>query len=104
MDRIRASLKEVQAFLKVDPRIDWTARLYQYANRLAHLYLLREINRIPAHLLFVYFFGDDEMDGPETVREWQAALSVVKRVLGLNQRYRLRAFVSEIFVDINDMN
>ena len=34
---------------------------------LAHLYLLRELNHIQARLLFIYFVGDEEMDGPQTV-------------------------------------
>ena len=44
---INDSLKEVQRFLRVDTGIDWTGKLYQYANRIAHLYLLRELNRLP---------------------------------------------------------
>ena len=102
--RIRASLEEVQRFLRVEPSIDWTARLYQYANRIAHLYLLRELNHIQAHLLFIYFVGDEEMDGPQTVREWRAATSVVKHVLGLPGRHRLSDYVSDIFVDIRDLS
>ena len=101
--RIRASLEEVQRFLKVDPTIDWTAKLYQYANRIAHLYLLRELNHIQARLLFIYFVGDEEMDGPQTVREWEAATYVVKHVLGLPGRHRLSDYVSDIFVDIRDV-
>ena len=102
--RIRASLKEVQCFLKVDHGIDWTTKLYQYANRLAHLYLLRELNHVSAHLLFLYFVGDDEVDGPQTVREWEAALSVVKLVLGLPSRHRQSDYVSDVFLDIRDVS
>ena len=78
--------------------------LYQYANRLAHLYLLRELNRVPAHLLFVYFVGDDDVNGPETVPEWEAALSLAKRVLGLPERHRLSDYVSDVFFNVRDMN
>ena len=55
---IEQSLTETKKFLGVDPSIPWSGRLYQYANRLAHLYLLRELNSVPAFLVFVYFLGD----------------------------------------------
>lgn len=50
---IDRSLTETKAFLRVDANIPWSGKLYQYANRLAHLYLLRELNGIPAFLVFV---------------------------------------------------
>ena len=103
LSRIRASLEDTQRFLRVDTRIDWTAKLYQYANRLAHLYLLRELNGIDARLLFIYFVGDRDVDGPRTVREWQAALTVVKGVLGLPGRHRLSACVSDVFLDVAEL-
>ena len=37
---------------------DWSGTFYQYANRLAHLYLLHELNDVDAWLVFVYFVGD----------------------------------------------
>ena len=43
---IESSISETKAFLGVDPSIPWTGKLYQYTNRLAHLYLLRELNRV----------------------------------------------------------
>jgi len=66
---IERSLYEVMLFLKVRNSDNWTQSLYQYANRLAHLYLLRELNGIPAFLVFAYFVDDQEMHGPTTVRE-----------------------------------
>ena len=101
--KIGASLWETQRFLRVDTSIDWTATLYQYANRLAHLYLLRELNGIPARLAFVYFVGDEYMKGPRTIAEWQAALTVVKSVLGLPRRHRLSAYVADVFLDVAEL-
>ena len=98
------SLKEVQRFLRVDTGIDWTGKLYQYANRIAHLYLLRELNRIPAYLLFIYFIGDSDVDGPQTAEEWKAAIEVAERVLGLPARHRLSDYVADIFVHVDDLN
>ena len=97
------SLKQVQRFLRVDTGIDWTGKLYQYANRIAHLYLLRELNRLPANLLFIYFVGDKDVDGPQTAGEWKAAIEVAERVLGLPARHRLSDYIAEIFVHVNDL-
>ncbi|MGQ3684530.1 MAG: hypothetical protein ACUBOA_05890 [Candidatus Loosdrechtia sp.] len=100
---IEQSLMETKAFLRVDPTTDWTGPLYQYANRLAHLYLLREINDVPAYLIYVYFIGDDDVRGPGSVAEWQAALTVVKKLLGLNDRNPLSKYIGEVFVDVRTM-
>lgn len=100
---LEASLAELKAFLGVDPSISWSGKLYQYANRLAHLYFLREINRQDAYLAFVYFTGDSDVDGPVTVAEWKAALTVAKSVLGIPKRHRLTKYVADIFIDVSEM-
>ena len=97
------SLKQVQRSLRVDTGIDWSGKLYQYANRIAHLYLLRELNRIPAYLLFIYFIGDEDVDGPQTAKEWKAVVEVAERVLGLPTRHRLSDYVADIFVHVSDL-
>ena len=98
------SLKQVQRFLRVDTGIDWSGKLYQYANRIAHLYLLRELNRIPAYLLFIYFIVDRDVDGPQTTEEWKAAIEVAERVLGLPTRHRLSDYVVDIFVHVDEIS
>lgn len=101
---IEQSLRDTQAFLSVDPAIPWSGKLYQYANRVAHLYLVRELNSIPAHLLFVYFTGDRDVGGPDSVAEWKAALTVAKGVLGLGERHRLSKYIAEIFIDVEELH
>ena len=100
---IENSLSETKAFLGVDQDIPWAGRLYQFTNRLAHLYLLRELNGIDAYLVFTYFVGDDDVNGPRTVNEWKAALTVAKKVLGISERNPMSKFVSDVFVDIRDI-
>jgi len=94
---------EVQAFLGVHPVVDWSQVFYQYTNRLAHLYLLRELNDIHAFLVFLYFIGDHEMDGPLTLREWKSAIQVVKGILGLREAHKLSKYVVDLFIDISEM-
>lgn len=99
---IEKSLAETKDYLSISHDIPWTGRLYQYGNRIAHLYYLRVINEVPAHLLFVYFIGDTDVDGPNTVEEWQAAITVAKTVLGIPERNKLNKFISEVFIDVTE--
>jgi hypothetical protein len=100
--RIRASLDETRAFLHASPQIDWTTGFYQYANRLAHLYLLRELNGLPAYLVHIYFVNDHEQGGPATQAEWRSTLLLAKTLLGI-RRHRLAPFVLDVFVDLADL-
>lgn len=59
------SFNETKHFLQAEPGCDWTERFYQYANRLAFLYFLREVNGIEAYLVFLYFLNDPHHDGPK---------------------------------------
>ena len=99
-DRIVAALAETAGFLGVDSTYDWTGTFYQYTNRLAHLYLLAEVNRLDAWLVFVYFVGDASVSGPETEEEWRAALQVLHEALGLPMSHRMGARVVDVFVDV----
>lgn len=102
-DTIQESLWKVQEFLSVDRSKSWTGKFYQYANRVAHLYLLRELNKVNAHLVFVYFMGDRDVKGPNSIAEWKAALTVAKGVLGLGERHRLSKYIGEVFIDVRDL-
>lgn len=100
---LEKSLTELKTFLGVDPSISWSGKFYQYATRLAHLYFLREINRQDTYLAFVYFTGDADVEGPTTVAEWKAALTVAKGALGIPKRHRLSKYVADVFVDVSEI-
>ena len=101
---IDASLRATQSYLRVHTDVDyWSRILYQYTNRLAHLYLLRVLNDVPAFLVFVYFVGDKEMYGPSTQEEWESAIQVVKGVLGMPHRHRLSRYVLDIFISVDQI-
>jgi hypothetical protein len=99
-DRIRAALAETIASLGAKPRADWIETFYQYANRLAHLYFLRK-NKVPAWLVLVGFLNDDEMDGPQTPREWKAAYRLADYVLGINSGAPLMKYVIHVHPDVS---
>jgi hypothetical protein len=105
--RIRDSLADTQRFLHVGSENDWTGGLYQYANRLAHLYWLRECNALNAYLLFIYFTGDQTVGGPGTESEWQAALELRDALLARRARgrwqHRLSRYVLEEFIDVRQL-
>jgi hypothetical protein len=84
--KIENSLWEVQKYLNISNSTDWTGTFYQYANRIAHLYYLREINEINANLLFIYFINDKTVDGPENKSEWLGAIQTMECYLGLDEK------------------
>jgi hypothetical protein len=100
-EKIQNSLQKAKSFFGSSSRNDWSRCYYQYANRLAHLYLLK-MNRLPAYLIFVYFLNDSEMNGPKTESEWKEALTWVYSCLGVKES-RLRGFVTDIFVDVGHL-
>jgi hypothetical protein len=62
---------------------DWTSPFYQYANRLAYQFWLREQNRVQSSLVFLYFLNATQMKGPATKQEWQSVTRLIHAVLGL---------------------
>lgn len=99
--KIRNSLDEVKKYLSVNDSIDWTGTFYQYVNRIAHLYYLREKNQIKAHLLFIYFIDDITVHGPKTKDEWLGAIKMMECYLGLAKKHKLRKYIYDIFIDVN---
>ena len=84
IDKICSSLEETKKRFGVKADYDWSNPFYQYANRLAHVYLLRK-NKLDAWLVNVYFVNDAEMTGPETADEWKGAIRLMHRCLGIRE-------------------
>jgi len=97
--KICESLQETRRFLGSNAEIDWACGFYQYVNRLAHLYLLRQ-NRLPGYLLFVYFINDSKTKGPTTIDEWKGAIELLHSYLGI-RRHKLQNFVADLFIDVS---
>ena len=98
---ITKSLEETERFLNLKPDIDLTRGFYQYANRLAHLYLLRQLNNVPAYLVFVYFVNDTTHI-PTNRDEWRGALKLINGILDTN-RHKLSKYVVDVFIDVVDV-
>ena len=106
--KVQESLGLVKNFVNSKSPADWSTSFYQYANRLAHLYWMRELNSHDAYLVNLFFVNDREMNGPESVAEWQTAIRLQEVFLGVRQTgYALDpwvgAYVLDVFVDVNDI-
>lgn len=104
--QIRESLARVKTALRCRSTQDWSGTCYQYANRLAHLHFLRQLNKIPAYLVFVYFLNAEDVQGPKTAEEWAGALRLVHALLGIDEE-RLEKHsgnaIVDVFIDVKDV-
>ena len=100
-ERIAAAVRLTQQWLGARPHIDWLTGFYQYANRLAHLYFMREIAREDAYMVFLYILNDPTHI-PTSRAEWQGALELQKHLLGLGSR-PYRDYVISVFPDAADI-
>ena len=104
LDRIRDSLDRTKQYMGVRQSIDWAkSEYYQYANRLAHLYLLRVLNNLPAYLILLYFLNDVTQGGPSEIPEWEKAIAEEEEALGIRPGHKLSEFVVPVFFDINQI-
>ncbi|MFZ5453768.1 MAG: hypothetical protein ACOZF2_18085 [Thermodesulfobacteriota bacterium] len=100
---ISDSLAETQRWLNCrEPHIDWKYGFYQYANRLAHLYFLREKAQKEAYLVFLYFV-EDSTHIPTSEETWKSALKLQKKLMGLSNS-TLSGKVIELFINTNEIN
>ena len=104
LKKIRSSLDLTKNYIGTTKTVDWAkSRYYQYANRLAHLYLLRVLNDLPAYLITLYFLNDEEMGGPSTIAEWESAIADEHQMLGIPSKHQLDKYIIPAFVDIRDI-
>jgi hypothetical protein len=83
LQMIRTALQATQQWLGVSADVGWERRLYQYANRLAHVYFLRKQLGVDAWLVNLCFTGD-ESTRSTTAAEWRRALPSFKAELGFS--------------------
>jgi len=102
LTRITQSMAEAAAFYGAKSSESWTRTFYQYANRLTHLYFLRELNQLPAWLVMVCFINDPDMHGPKSAFEWEKAIAQVHDHLGVDAK-RLQPSLIHLFVNVNDL-
>ena len=111
LQKIQESLGRVKTFVNSKAPVDWSTSFYQYANRLAHLYWMRELNGHDAYLVNLFFTNDREMNGPGSTAEWQAAIRLQEVFLGVRQSFQtgyaldpwVGAYSLDVFIDVNEI-
>ena len=98
---IQDSLAEARSYFAPNSQKDWSQTYYQYANRLAHHYLFHKLNGLRSHMIFLYFVGATEMNGPKTKEEWEPTIAQLHSALGLEKTDRVG--VHEIFFDVSPL-
>jgi hypothetical protein len=91
--QIEATLRATKQWLDVPHDKEWKTKLYQSANRLAHLYFFREVLHLPAWLVNVYFINDAH--SPTSMEGWSSGIQEVKRALGV----KTIPYYADIFID-----
>jgi hypothetical protein len=101
--KITNSLRQIKRMIGVPEAADWTGKFYQYANRLAHLHFLRVQCGVHAWMVFLYFLGDHEQNGPVTVTEWENALRGVTQELQLPETHPLENYIVTVFAGVGEL-
>jgi hypothetical protein len=83
LEKINEALAAAKAYFGATADAPWQTPFYQYANRLAHLYFLRELNGLDAYLLFLYFADAPDVPRPSSVEQWEGAVRLTEKCLGL---------------------
>ncbi len=101
--QITRALDEVKLFLGVPSETVWHGRYYQYTNRLAALYFLNIVAKIPARLVFLYFTGDVFPDGrpcPQSEQAWRPLIGKCHAELKLPDTHRLSDRTHDVFAPV----
>lgn len=79
---IATSLTKAKSWLGAEATSDWLGPLYQYANRLSHVYFLREVAEVDAWIVNLCFVDDPHR--PTSLARWQSQLASIKKQLGFS--------------------
>lgn len=102
LEKISEALDRAKLAYAARAKAPWPSPFYQYANRLAHLFFLRELNDLDAYLVFLYFA--DAPDVPEScsIEEWRGAVRLIEKSLGLGA-HRFRDCVGTLICSVPEM-
>lgn len=111
--KIKNAFAEVTDKLKLSVTPELCLRkYYQYANRLAALYFLREneVKKVPSRLVAIYFYGDKFRSGksrkgkddvcPADKTGWNKTLAAQDKHLGLKAGHKLEPYIRKVFLPV----
>ena len=83
-EQIQKALRATQKWFSVPESADWSGPLYQFANRLSHVYFLRERHGIPTWLVNLCIV-DDPTWKSTSEREWVTHMIRMREHLGFSR-------------------
>lgn len=101
--KIIKRLNAAKAAFHADAEAPWETPLYQYANRLAHLYFLRQSNNVDAYMLFICFANAPDVEEPTSVEAWRGAIRLAHKCLGLHRKHPFKDYLADLIVDVKEM-
>ena len=99
---IDMTMTKTKTALGVNEKHDWLRGHYQFCNRVAVLDAMNNSGS-PAHMVFVYFYGDIGDSGrtcPQERSDWQSALDHQDTHVGLPTSHRLEGRLHKLLVDV----
>jgi hypothetical protein len=96
---IESALDCTKEWCQVPTSVDWTGGLYQYGNRLAHLFFLREKLKTDAYLVNLCFLNDPHRCTNES--RWKKGLRTVKEKLGFRSDQSI-PYTADVFLEAGD--
>lgn len=101
LERIASSLAVARKAFGAREDADWLAGYYQLANRLAHLWFLRE-HGIDARLVLLQFTGETRMPTSSAREAYDAAFAAAAAHLGFADR-AMPSDVVHVHVDVDEL-
>lgn len=97
IEMISSALRRTQKWANASTHTPWTRGFYQYANRLAHLYFMNDVAKVPTYLISLYFV-DDETHIPTSREQWAGTIVLQKHLMDVSDSPALK-YVIDIFMD-----
>ncbi|MFC1977859.1 hypothetical protein ACFLWS_06330 [Chloroflexota bacterium] len=101
--KIENTLNQVKDKLGVTANADWLGEYYQHANRIAHLYFLHVMCKIPTWLVYVCFIWAERAIVPPIEGDWTTPLANVQKAICLPKTHRLSSRIVYIFPKVPDL-
>lgn len=99
MVKIQAALAKAKKGFRCTEDAPWESPFYQYANRLAHLFFLYELNNLDAYLVFLYFADAPDVPSCCSREQWEGAIRLTEKCMGLPAKHPYRDRVRTIIMD-----
>jgi hypothetical protein len=104
LQQISASLARTKdAFKAASDLQSWMTPFYQYTNRLAHLYFLRQLKGIDAYLIFLFFANAPDVSDPCSADEFRGAERLISKCLGLPRLHPFAHCTRSLILDVRQI-